>query len=402
MPGLVPVEAARTALLDGIVPVLDKETVPLSLAAGRVLAAPVFASFAVPPFDRSAVDGYGLAAPGTGPFLLAGSYPAGSSSPRVLLPGQAIRLLTGACVPDGVRAVAMQEGCRIDGDRQLRAPVLADGENIRRRGEDVAPGAQLLDAGVRIDPRHLALLASAGLAEVQVRRRARVAVLSSGDELLAPGALLRDAAIHDSNRPMLAALVAASGAEVVDLGLLPDRRGVIAEALAGAAGCDAIVASGGVSGSEADHLLGALRDAGGEGSWTAIALKPGKPLVFGRLGGARCLFLPGNPVAALVGALLFARPLLARLAGHAPRPLRGLPARLAAGWERKAGREEFAPAMVHPGEELFVERVGRPGSARLTPLVAADGLLRVGAGAGTLRAGDMVEFFPFDACFSLA
>jgi molybdopterin molybdotransferase len=318
-----------------------------------------------------------------------------------LLPGHAIRLLTGARVPDSVRAVAMQEACRIDEDGKLWAPVLPDGENIRRRGEDVAPGALLLEAGVRLDPRHLALLTSAGLAAAPVRRRTRVALLSSGNELLTPGAPPRDAAIHDSNRPMLAALLAASGAEVVDIGLLPDRRDVIAAALAGAAGCDAIIASGGVSGSEADHLLGALRDAGGEGSWVAIALKPGKPLVFGQFGSARCLFLPGNPVVALVGALLFARPLLARLAGHASRPLRGLPARLAAGWERKAGREEFAPAMAHHGEDPFVERIGRPGSARLTPLVAADGLLRVSAAAGTLHAGDMVEFFPFDGCFGL-
>ena len=210
------------------------------------------------------------------------------------------------------------------------------------------------------------------------------------------------AAVHDSNRPMLAALLASAGAKVVDLGLLPDDRGLVAKTLArGAAGCDAVIASGGVSGSEADHLLGALRDAGGEGTWTAVALKPGKPLVFGRLGTARCLFLPGNPVAALVGALLFARSLVDRLHGAPDRPACGLPAIAAAGWARHPGREEFAPAVVRDGVPLSVERIGRPGSARLMPLAAADGLVRIHAEAGPVRPGDAVEFFPFGGCLGL-
>lgn len=397
--GLMSVEEARSALLAGVNPVAEQETVPVGEAAGRTLAAPLFATFPMPPFDRSAVDGYGLTAAGQGPFPLVGSYPAGSLPPRVIGTGNAVRLLTGARVPMGIRAVAMQEACRIDGDLAVHAPELAEGENIRRQGEDVEPGERLLSPGVRLDPRHLALITSAGIGTVPVLRRPRIALLSAGDELLAPGAPLHDAAIHDSNRPMLAALLSAAGAEIVDLGLLPDRRDVIQAALVGAAGCDAIIASGGVSGSEADHLLGALRDAGGTGQWTGIALKPGKPLVFGQLGRARCLFLPGNPVAALVGSLLFARPLLARLAGHPSRPLRGLSARLTSGWSRKPGRDEFAPALIQDGDDLMVERIGRPGSARLAPLVAAHGLLRVRAAVGSPQPGDQVEFFPFDGCF---
>lgn len=399
--GLLSVESAREALLFGVEEVLGDEAVLLASAVGRVLSRSVTAAFDMPPFDRAAVDGYGLGEGGRGPFRLQGSLAAGDPSNPPLGSAGAVRLLTGARVPEGVRAIAMQEGCRLDGDLAVHAPDLPAGANIRRRGEDAAAGETLLSPGTRLDPRHLALLASAGLDGVQVRRRPRVGLLSAGDELLPPGAPPREAAIHDSNRPMLAALLARGGAEVVDLGLLPDRRPVIAAALSDAAGCDAIIASGGVSGSEADHLLGALRDAGGEGCWTSIALKPGKPLVFGRLGSARCLFLPGNPVAALVGALLFARPLVGRLAGAPVRPLRGLPARLADGWSRKVGREEFAPALVRPGDDLTVERVGRPGSARLTPLAAADGLLRVGSRAGTLRAGDAVEFFPFESCLGL-
>lgn len=405
--GLLTVEAARSRLLADAGPVAGEDELPLGGAAGRVLAAAVRAAFPLPPFDRAAVDGYGLGNGGPGPFRLLGAVPAGATGPDRVAPGEAVRLLTGARVPEGVHAVAMQEGCRLaaaGGDTLVHAaPAPRPGENIRRAGEDVEEGGRLLPAGVRLDARHLALLAAAGLSAAKVRRRPRVALLSCGDELLPPGAAARDAAVHDSNRPMLGALLAAAGAEVVDLGLLPDDRPVIAGALArGAAGCDAVLASGGVSGSEADHLLGALRDAGGEGAWAAIALKPGKPLVFGRLGAARCLFLPGNPVAALVGALLFARPLLDRLSGAPDRPVRGLPASAAAGWDRRPGREEFAPAVVvGTGPALRVERVGRPGSARLVPLAAADGLVRVGAGAGPVRPGDRVEFFPFSAPFEL-
>lgn len=399
--GLMSVDEALNALLAGSSPVSDEVVVPVGDAAGRVLASPLSAAFPMPPFDRAAVDGYGLTGPGQGPFMLTGSYAAGASGPCSAGAGMAVRLLTGARVPHGVRVVAMQESCHVQGDVIVYAPALAEGENIRRRGEDVAAGERLLPAGIRLDARHLALIASAGIGSVPVLRLPRIALLSSGDELIPPGAPPRPAAIHDSNRPMLAAFLKSAGAEIMDLGLMPDDRSAIAEALRAASGCDAIIASGGVSGSEADHLLGALRAAGGMGQWTSVALKPGKPLVFGQLGRARCLFLPGNPVAALVGALLFARPLLGRLSGRDVRPLRGFPARLTAGWNRRPGREEFAPAVIHDGSELSVERIGRPGSARLTPLVAAHGLLRVAASAGPIAPGDMVEFFPFDGCFGL-
>jgi molybdopterin molybdotransferase len=250
----------------------------------------------------------------------------------------------------------------------------------------------VLEAGIRLDPRHLALLAAAGSHR---RGPAQAALLSAGDELLEPGMPPAPGAIHDSNRPMLAALLQGMGAEILDLGLLPDRRSDIAEALERTSECDAIIASDGVSGSEADHLLGALRDAGGHGSWYAVALKPGKPLVFGGIGRAHCLFLPGNPVAALVGGILFARPLVARLAGAADGALHSLPARLAFRWDRKPGREEFASATLRPGPDLVVERISKSGSARLMPLVAADGLVRVRRDAGALVAGDPVEFLPF-------
>nr|WP_277817306.1 gephyrin-like molybdotransferase Glp [Pseudoroseomonas aerophila] len=389
------VETARARLLADVQPVWEMEHVSLFAAVGRVLANTVLATSDMPPFDRTAVDGYGVGGPGPGPFQVVGYLPAGAGGlPRVGA-GEAVRLLTGAAVPEGVWAVAMQEGCRMDPRSGVVSPTLMRGANIRRRGEDFGAGEAVLEAGTRLDPRHLALLAAAGIGTVAVRRRPRVALFSAGDELLEPGMPHAPGAIHDSNRPMLAALLQGLGAEVHDLGLLPDRRPAIAAALEGASRFDSIVASGGVSGSEADHLLGALRDAGGQGSWCAVALKPGKPLVYGGIGTARCLFLPGNPMAALAGGFLFARPLVARLAGAADGGLRSLPARLASGWDRKPGREEFAPAMLRPGPDLVVERISKPGSARLMPLVAADGLVRVGRDAGALRVGDAVEFLPF-------
>ncbi|UZO92302.1 molybdopterin molybdotransferase MoeA [Roseomonas mucosa] len=369
--GLVDVEIARARLLADVHPVRGVELVSLSAAARRVLANPVLATSDMPPFDRAAVDGYGVGGPGPGPFQVVGYLPAGAGGlPRVGA-GEAVRLLTGAAVPEGVWAVAMQEGCRVDPHSGVASPTLLQDANIRRRGEDFQAGEAVLEAGTRLDPRHLALLAAVGVGDVAVRRRPRVAVPSAGDKLLEPGMPHAPGAIHDSNRPMLAALLRGMGVEILGLGLLPDRRSDIAAALERASGCNAIVASGGVSGSEADHLLGALHDAGGHGSWCAVALKPGKPLVFGGIGTARCLFLPGNLVAALVSGILFGRPLVARLTGAVDGGLKSLPARLASGWDRKPGREEFAPAMVGP--DLVVEHISKPGSARLMPLVAADG-----------------------------
>ncbi|MGY4799871.1 molybdopterin molybdotransferase MoeA [Teichococcus aerofrigidensis] len=269
--------------------------------------------------------------------------PAGAGSHPAVSIGEAVRLLTGTAVPKEVWAVAMQERCRVDPHSGVVSPTLMQGANIRRRGEDFQVNEAVLEAGTKLDPRHLALLGAAGVGTVAVRRRPRVALFSADDELLEPGRSHAPGAIHNSNRPRLAALLQGMGAEILDLGLLPDRRSDIAEAWRRPSGYDAIIASGGVFGREADHLLGSLRDAGGLGSWCALALKPGKPLVFGGIGMARCLFLPGNPVAALVGGILFARPLVARLAGATDGALHSLPAPLASGWDRKPGREEFAP-----------------------------------------------------------
>ena len=330
------------------------------------------------------MDGYALHAAD----LVAGAAPrvlrriaAGDAAGPAIGPGEAVRVLTGAPVPPGAAAVVMEEHVALRDGRVEPRRLLRPGANIRRLGEDLAAGEILLPPGTRLDARHLALLAAAGGGRVPVRRRVRVALLSNGNEL--------GATIRDSNRPMLAALLARPEVALTDLGVLPDDPAALAAALGQAArDHDLILASGGVSGSDADHLPRALRAAGGAVEVLKLAQKPGKPLAHGRLGDALCLFLPGNPLAALVGFLTLGRPLLARLSGAmdetGPAPLAAVAAR---GFSRKPGREEFLPARIvgQDGCRAAPARADRP--LRLGPAGAARRGRRAALGAGGGRAG---------------
>ncbi len=398
---LLPLHEARAALLRDIAPVGGITSRASGDALGRVLAEAPRARASTPPFDQSAMDGYGLHAAN----LAAGTalpvtrrIAAGDPPGAALVAGQAVRILTGAASPPGVAAVVMEEQVlEQDGTITLKRPV-KHGENLRLCGEDVAAGDVLLRPGLRLDARHLALLASAGIAHVAVRRPLRVAVLSNGNEL--------GAAVHDSNRPMLLALLRGAGIEATDLGIVPDRAVELAAVLGQAASDhDAVLASGGISGSEADCLPAAARMAGGEITTMKLAVKPGKPLAFGSIGHARCLFLPGNPLAALVGMLTLGRPLLARLAGEDPVPLpRPIAARAGETVRRKPGREEFLPARIMDHDAFgapILRAAGCAGSARLVPLASADGMMHLPADAEGLQSGDAVAFHPFQAAFGL-
>lgn len=398
--GLLPLAAARARLLDQASPVHGEDVLTPTSALGRVLAAPPRAAIALPPFDQSAMDGYGLHAED----LAAGAAPrlsrritAGEAPGAAIEPGEAVRILTGAPVPAGVAAVAMEEHVVLRDGRVRARHLPGSGDNIRRRGEDVAEGEALVPAGTRLDARHLALLVAAGALTVRVRRRVRVALLSNGNEL--------GRFIHDSNRPMLRALLAAPGITCTDLGVLPDDPEVLARVLGDAAmDHDLILASGGISGSDADHLPHALAAAGGAVSVLKLALKPGKPLAHGRLGNALCLFLPGNPLAALVTMLVLGRPLLARLAGAAEAGVPPIAAIAAERFTRKPGREEFMPARIigHDAQGLpALLPLGRGGSARLMPLSQADGLLWLPAAAERVEPGDALRFHSFAASFGL-
>jgi len=429
--GLLPPPAAQAIVLAGLEAVAGTETVPLWTALGRVAAADCRSSVALPRFDNAAVDGYGLHAedlqsgdlesgtpapagrsggapsPAVPPRLLpvAGRVAAGAAASGPLLPGTAIRILTGAHIPDGVAAVVAEERTSRLGEAVRVAAPPPPGANIRRRGEDVAPGTVVVGRGATLDARHLAIAAAAGLSRIAVRRRLRIGVLSTGDELADVGGMPGEAGIVDTNRPMLLGLLSGPAVEAVDLGILADQPDAIAAALAGAAGhLDLLVTSGGVAGSDADHLERAILAAGGACRTLKLALRPGKPIATGRIGAMRILALPGNPVAALVNFLLFGRPMIRRLLGTTDTASAGVPARVAVTFRHKPGRTEFVPVKIVDRDAdgtPRLDKLGRGGSARLMPLVAADGLAEIAAEAADLPPGAGVSFFPFAAAFAL-
>lgn len=405
------IEVALCLLLDGARPVAGTERVALAAALGRVTSCPVATSIQLPPFDHSAVDGFGLHASDLDrigvPLPVRGRVAAGPSSGFVPpAPGTVLRLLTGALVPDAIAAVVMEEQVdRRSGSIALRHP-LPPGANIRQSGEDVGLGRTIVEAGTVLDARHLALMAAAGVTAIEAHRRVRVALLSTGDELVPTGSLpLAFGAIHDANRPMLRALLDRPWLEICDVGQAPDDAERLAAMLAEAARhSDVVLSTGGVSGSDADHVLPALRAAGGEGRALRLALKPGKPLVTGRLGGARLLALPGNPVAAFTHFLLFGRPLLQQLGGASAELPRGIAARAAEPIAHRPGRREYLPAAL-VGEDADglprLRAVGRGGSARLRPLSLADGLADIGPERGDLEPGEFLRFHPFATATAL-
>ena len=396
-PAELDVGTARERVLALAGAVLSDERVAIQDCPGRVLAAPVEARLDLPGFDQSAMDGYAARAAELAPgrrLAVTGRTAAGEPRGR-LTPGGAHRILTGAPVPEGADAVIAQERVRREGVAIIVAVALPAGTNLRRRGEDVRAGEPLIAPGTLLDWRHVAMLAGQGIDVVEVRRRPRVALLSGGHELRGAGQPLAAGQIHDSNRPMLAALLATWGVEPRCLPLFADRAEAVRTALReAAAGADLVVTTAGISVGEEDHVRHALDDLGGSLAVLKVAMKPGKPLAAGRLGEALFLGLPGNPQAALVGALAFLRPLLARLTGTiTPAPLR---ARSAFALARKPGRTEFiAVRLVQRGAELWAERAGPEGSGRLAPLLTSGGMAMLAAPITELRAGEMLDVLAF-------
>jgi molybdopterin molybdotransferase len=265
--------------------------------------------------------------------------------------------------------------------------------------------AQIIEAGTLIDARHIAILAASGATHVSVRRRVRVAVLSTGDELTSPGAARHKHQIYDSNGPMLRALLTSPALELRMLGCCPDDPERLMKRIARASRTfDLLLCSGGVSGSDADHVVASMLAAGGRCEKVSLALKPGKPLAIGWIGAMAILALPGNPVAALVGALLFARPMLQRLTGQSASFDAAMMAKAASTFSHRLGRTEFVPVRVvgHDGQGTpLLEKLGRGGSARLRPLVLADGLGCIPAAIDDLPAGTSLRYYPFRTAFTL-
>jgi len=378
-------------LVERLIPeirVVDGESlVPLRAAAGRVLASDLIAPEPVPRFARSGVDGYALKGDATAGAVLPiiGRIAAGRMGEMVVDGTNAVAILTGAPIPAGADRMVMLEDCEaLDGAVRIVVPPAA-GNAVRAAGEDFERGAVVVSAGTRLDPRHLAGAAAAGFARIPVRRRPRVGLLTSGDELIVPGQPLPPGAIYDSNTILLSTLLEAAGVEVVDLGRAPDEREATTRAIAAAERCDALVACGGVSVGDTDHVRPAVLATGGRIDHWRLPIKPGKPIAVGRLGsGALFLGLPGNPVAAFVTFALVASPLLRALAGQKPRAPVMVEVENGATFTRQPGRMEYIPVQVE-GTRAF--RLGTGSSGQSSAIAGADALMIVPADPVEIPAG---------------
>ena len=393
-------EQALEKLLAAAQPVEEVRHVPLLAAAGRVLAVVQQSGVSVPPLDNSAMDGYAVR---TADVTTAGiclpvsqRIPAGTVGVP-LQPGSAARIFTGAPIPAGADAVVMQERCEHGEGGVVINHMPKFGENIRRAGEDITAGADILPAGVKLRPQEIALASSAGLPELPVYRRVRVGMFFTGDELVQPGEPLPPGAIYNSNRYALRTLLEGMGCEVRDLGAVEDRLDATCDALRrAAADNDLVITSGGVSVGEEDHVKPAV-EAEGELDMWKIAIKPGKPLAFGKIrkegGHAWFIGLPGNPVAAFVTCLMMVRPFVMRLQGIAQVAPRILNLPCASAWNKPDGaRLEFLRGRIN--EAGAIELYRNQGSAVATSLCWSDGLILNPPG-NCIAAGDTVRFVSF-------
>ncbi len=399
----IPLDDALAIIRETVRPVGGDETVPVAQALGRCLAADVIAPRALPPFDNTAVDGYAfrhldIAPVGPVRLRLYGESAAGVPFLDLLPKGAAIRISTGAVLPSGADTVAMQEDTQPDGDAILIDPVPAKAANVRFAGGDIRVGQTALPAGHRLRPQDVALLHALGVAEVTVKRRLRVAIASTGTELRETGATLEAGQIIETNAAMLAQSLANFPADVTVLDPLPDDRALTEAALARASKAyDLIVTTGGVSVGDHDHVRPALASQGTVHFWR-LALRPGKPVVFGQVGDAAMLGLPGNPVSALVTFLMVALPVVKALLGAPDSPAPGFIVPLADGLTKSPKLREFPRARLVwadgiPRVALYADQ----SSNLLTSLAWADGILDIPVGVSELKAGDNVMYRPFAA-----
>jgi molybdopterin molybdotransferase len=383
--------------------VRDVEAVSLTNADGRILAGDIAAPLPLPPFTNSAVDGYAVRS-GDLPlreeqaFPVIGRVQAGASASQAIQPGHAMRIFTGAPMPDGAETVFMQEDVRIDADDRVVLPAgLKPGANVRPAGEDIAAGHSALKAGQRLRPQDVALIAAFGLTEVEVRRRIRVAVFSTGNEVVSPGTPRTAAQLFDSNRFMLMAMLARLGCDVSDLGILRDDHASLADGLKKVAGAhDLILTTGGVSTGEEDHVKAAVESAGTLVLWR-MAIKPGRPVAMGIIGGTPLIGLPGNPVASFVTFVHVVRPTVLALSGATPQPLLPMPVRAAFSYRKKIARREYVRVSLRKGEGGVLEAVKFPreGAGLLSSLVDTDGLVELGEEITQVQPGQTVGFLGY-------
>lgn len=402
---LLTVDAALRIIATGMTCVEGIEPTALRLADGRVLAEDVIAPIDLPPFDNAAVDGYAVRLAdldGSPSLPVDGRLAAGAPASRPLAAGTARRIFTGAALPPGADTIFMQEDVRLDESGRVHFPLgLRRGANTRPRGEDIAIGACALRQGQRLRPQDLALAAALGLRHLPVRRPIRLALFSTGNELIEPGRPAGPAQRYDSNRVLLAALAVRAGAQVTDLGILPDQRDIIATALRAAArDNDLILTSGGVSTGEEDHVRAAVEVTGSLVFWR-LAIKPGRPVAMGIVAGVPFVGLPGNPAAAFITFVHVARPMLAALAGAPVEPPPSLRARAAFSYRKKAARREYVRVRIEPGPngEPVAHKHGVEGAGILTSLTETSGLAELEEAVTSVAPGDSVKYLPYELLF---
>ncbi len=395
------VEEASAQLLAAARVIDGSELLPTMEGLGRVLAEPLISGTDLPGWDNSAMDGYALRAAdlqASDGWLPVSQRIAAGQCGTPLTPGTAARIFTGAPVPEGADTVVVQEVCEPERDGVRVNAEIRAGEHIRRRGEELHAGTQVLEAGIRLGPQHLGLAAAVGAEQLRVYRRLRVAILASGDELVMPGEPLGPGQIYNSNRFLFRALLQALGCEAIDLGIIADEREATQAALAAAAQqADLVLASGGVSVGEEDHVRPAVEQLGHLDLWR-VAMKPGKPFAFGRIGETPFIGSPGNPVSLFVTFCLFARPFIARMQGvRDARP--PTPQWLPAGFvlSKPLKRRDYQRARLQSDAatgQLSVQRFHSTSSAALSSLTWANGLVLIPPGE-TIAIGDPVAFLPF-------
>ncbi len=402
-PDLLPPGEAMRRIRAHVRPVDATETVAVIDALGRVAATDVISPMHVPGHTNSAMDGYacaGASLPDTAPrwYEVLGTAYAGKPFAGRVGPSQAVRIMTGAVMPEGADTVIMQEHVEADGDRVRIPPGASGGQHVRRAGEDIAAGAVAVPRGRRVMPAEMGLLASLGVAGIEVRRRPRVAYFSTGDEIRPPGAPFTPGLVYDSNRFAVRGMLGRLDVDIVDLGIVPDRRDAVRDAfLAASAGADVVLSSGGASTGEADFVKDVLSELGRVGFWR-IAIRPGRPLAFGFVGDSVFFGLPGNPVAVMVTFYQFVAPAIRTMAGEADsRPLPALEARCATRLRKKPGRVEYYRAVLErdDSDALVVRSTGGTGSGLLHTMSDANCFIVLPEDGTSVEPGATVAVQPF-------
>ncbi|MCA6108382.1 molybdopterin molybdotransferase MoeA [Bradyrhizobium cenepequi] len=399
---MMSVDEAVRLITTRVTAIPDIETVALAEADGRILANEILAPLPLPPFTNSAVDGYAVASrdlpkASEQAFSISGRVQAGAAANAPIEPGHAVRIFTGAPLPDGADTVFMQEDVRLEGDKVVLPAGLEPGANVRPAGEDIPLGHAALQAGKRLRPQDVALAAAFGLVKLDVIRRIRVAVFSTGDELVSPGERRAPPQLFDSNRFMLMAMLRRLGCEVSDLGILRDEPASLARALKDVAGHhDLILTTGGVSTGEEDHVKAGVESVGRLVLWR-MAIKPGRPVAMGIIGGTPFIGLPGNPVASFVTFVHVVRPTILALSAAVPEPLVPMPVRAEFTYKKKIGRREYVRVNLRQAQDGMLEAVKFPreGAGLLSSLVDTDGLVELSEPITRVEPGQTVGFLSY-------